>query len=591
MARPMSVADLLKLKQAQDLLTANKPEQSLAMLQRMAAKDAANPDINALLAMATMRLGRLEQAEFFARRAAAGSPGNAANLNNLAMVLMGMGRKGEALECIERAIAVDPSYNEARLLKCNLLMDERHVSEMLRTCEEAMQYGWHPQVCVSYASAIASLGDADRAVAFLREARVRFPGEAYLAGLLPMAMTAQWGAKPEEVAAAHREYGALIDRIRPPFLASYQPVKDPEKKLRVALVSPDLRRHSVAYFIEPFLEHFDRDRFEVLCYSTNRTFDDVSARLKGLATLWRDMSSRIELQMGEQMSEDRVDIAIDLAGHTDGNSLLAFALRIAPVQVTYCGYPDTTGLAQMDWRIVDSCTDPRTPEVDARAVEQLYRMDPCFLCYRPPDPSPPPARDMAFPGPVFGSFNATRKHNAAIIALWSRLLHEVPGSRLVLKAMDLTDPDIRALVLARFTACGVNPQRVEFLDPPAGMMEHLALYSRIDVALDPMPYQGTTTTCEALWMGVPVVTMAGVMHAGRVGVSLLNSVGAPELIARDADDYVNIAAALCRDQSRLAAYRSTLRPRMLESPLMDRAGFARQMGEGLREMWRDYCHA
>jgi protein O-GlcNAc transferase len=575
----------LKLQQAHDLLAANKAEQVVALLMRLAPKAASHPDVNTLLAMANLRLGRLEQAEHYARRAIQGPGATAVNFTNLALVLAARGRHADARAAAEQAIAIDPTYLEAWLTKANLLLDERKTGAILRVCEEAMRHGWHDQLSVSYASALAGLGETEKAVAFLAEAIERFPNEVLLRGLRAMTYVSLWNADPQTVLNVHKDFGALVDRIRPRWKATYEPRKDPDKKLRVALVSPDLRRHSVAFFIEPFLEHFDRERFEIFCYSTNRTFDEVSARLKQHASVWRDVSGKIEVQIGDLMSSDHIDIAIDLAGHTDGNSLLAFGLRIAPVQATYCGYPATTGLRQMDWRIVDSYTDP--PGSESQCTEKLLRLDPCFLCYRPPDDSPAPARRTDRPV-VFGSFNATRKHNAYTASLWARILRAVPGSRLVLKSQDLVEPDVRNLLLERFAAHGVA-DRVSFLDPPASLAAHLALYENIDVALDPLPYHGTTTTCEALWMGVPVVTMPTAMHAGRVGVSLLTNIGAPELIARDEEDYVRLAAELASDHARLDHYRANLRAMMQASPLLDRPGFARRMEEGLRHMWRSWC--
>ena len=575
----------LKLQQAHDLLGANKPEQALAILQRLLPKAPGNPDINMLMAMITLRLGRLEQAEHFARQGVHGPGITPVNLTNLALVLMARAKPAEALAAAERAIALDPTYTEAWLTKANILLDQRKTAEMLRTCEAAMRYAWHAQLCVSYGSALSGLGETARAVAFLDEAIARFPTEISLRGLRAMAIVSLSGATPDQILAAHKAHGELVQQIRPRWKARYEPKKDPDKKLRVALVSPDLRRHSVAFFIEPLLEHFDRSRLEIVCYSTNRTFDDVSARLKSLATLWRDVSTKIEVQLGDQMSEDRIDIALDLAGHTDGNSLLAFGLRLAPVQATYCGYPATTGLPQMDWRIVDSLTDPQGCE--AHATEKLLRLDPCFLCYRPPQDAPEPARrpDGTI---VFGSFNATRKHNAQTAALWSRILHAVPNSRLVLKSQDLTEEDVRTLLLARFAPHGVA-DRITILEPPASLADHLALYSSIDIALDPLPYHGTTTTCEALWMGVPVITMPTTMHAGRVGVSLLTNAGAPELIAKDEDHYIHLAATLAADPARLAHYRANLRPMLQSSPLLDRKSFAHRMEQAFRTMWQSWC--
>jgi len=243
---------------------------------------------------------------------------------------------------------------------------------------------------------------------------------------------------------------------------------------------------------------------------------------------------------------------------------------------------------------VDSFTDPLgVPEgelgFDERATETLVRLDPCFLCYRPPPDAPLPFRDPAFPGPIFGSFNATKKINRSVIALWARVLEATPGSRLLLKAFDLRDPAVPERITGRFADRGIDASRLIFLPATKGLAEHLAVYSRVDVGLDPLPYNGTTTTCEALWMGVPVVTLAGRTHAGRVGVSLLNNVGAPELVTQSEDEYVAAASRLAQDGARLAQYRATLRGMMAASPLCDAPGFAARLGDALRRMWSAHC--
>jgi len=578
------------LSQAQSHLQANRPEQALALLQRAAQKAPADPDIASLLSLVLLRLNRFEQAEHYARRAAAGDR-SPLNLTNLALILGAANKNDDALAMTDEALALNPAHTDARLVRCNILMIQQRVADMIATCEEGLRHGWNSQLSVSYASALLSIGEPRRAADFLADATARFPDEASLASLLAMARTADPLATPAEVSHAHKSYGHLVNRIKPPFTATYHPKKDPEKKLRIALASPDLRRHSVAFFIEPLLEHIDTSRYEIVCYPTDRTFDEVSARFKAKAALWREAHSKIELQLAQMLSDDRIDIAVDLAGHSNGNSLLAFALRMAPVQATYCGYPDTTGLTQMDWRIVDSHTDPDTPDVNAHATERLYRLDPCFLCYRPPESAPAPTSDIRHPTShiTFGSFNASRKHNQHVADLWSRILLAVPGSRLALKSQDLSDPYLRSLLLQRFAKSNTQ-DRIDFLDAPASLADHLALYSKIDIALDPMPYQGTTTTCEALWMGVPVLTHAGRTHAARVGVSLLTNVGASELIATSDDDFVARAVALANAPDRLAQYRATLRTKMAASPLLDRPAFCRRMEGSFRSMWREYCN-
>jgi predicted O-linked N-acetylglucosamine transferase (SPINDLY family) len=281
---------------------------------------------------------------------------------------------------------------------------------------------------------------------------------------------------------------------------------------------------------------------------------------------------------------------MDLVGLTTNRVLSIFAARPSPVQITAIGYPNTTGLPAMGYRIVDEFTDP--PGAEAFATEQLLRIPKCFLCYQPLPGAPEPVTEppSAQTGTItFGSFNTAQKLVGPVIEVWSRIVNSVPGSRLVLKASQFLCPEVRARFTNRFAAAGLTTDRFELLPVVKDKSSHLAMYGRIDIALDTFPYNGTTTTCEALYMGVPVVGHNGSVHAGRVGVSLLSAVGIPELIARDTSEYESIAATLARDKDRLAEYQRTLRTRILGSPLCDGPGYGIRFGQALRAAWRAHC--
>ncbi|MFI4976963.1 MAG: glycosyltransferase, partial [Caulobacterales bacterium] len=272
------------------------------------------------------------------------------------------------------------------------------------------------------------------------------------------------------------------------------------------------------------------------------------------------------------------------------NRLTMFALKPAPVQATWLGYPNTTGLAAMDYRLVDAVTDP-PGEADAFATETLVRLEDGFLCYGPPpdapEPAPPPSRASGVV--TFGSFNNPSKLGDATLDAWAKLLERLPAARLLLKGGAFSDEGARQWFHARFEQRGVAPERVQLKGYAAHTADHLALYADIDIGLDPFPYNGTTTTCEALWMGVPVVALLGDRHAARVSASLLTRVGLEELIATDAPAYVDIAARLAGDPARLAEIRRTLRPRMAASPLTDAPAFARKLERAYRQMWTRWC--
>jgi FkbM family methyltransferase len=390
----------------------------------------------------------------------------------------------------------------------------------------------------------------------------------------------------------HRLYGSQFDDTdRLAWLHSRaRTPPDPERRLRVGVVSPDLKQHSVAYFLEPLLAAHDRRLIEYFAYANVAAPDAVTARLQAHVEHWRTIFGVSDESAARQIETDRIDILIDIAGHTANNRLALLARRPAPVQMTYLGYANTTGLQAVDWRLTDGWADP-PGTTEALHTEELLRIPGGFLCYRPREPSPAPG-----PPPVisadritFGSFNILAKVSPTVLALWARILDRVPGARLILKGPAFADPATKAAFQARLADTPLSAHDVALVPHVIDEGEHLAAYQRIDIALDTWPYHGTTTTCEALWMGVPVVTLAGRPHASRVGVSLLSRVGLPELVGQTPDEYVSIAAGLAADRPRLLALRGSLRERVVASGLTDAAAGAAAFEGALREAWRGWC--
>ncbi len=363
------------------------------------------------------------------------------------------------------------------------------------------------------------------------------------------------------------------------------------RRLRVGYVSPDFRQHSVAYFIEPVIAEHDRQRFEVYCYSDVARPDPVTERFKGLADYWHDVSADSDESLARRIRGDGIDLLVDLDGHAAGNRLPVFAQKPAPIQLTYLGYPATTGLPEMDYRITDGVADP-LESVDSAYSEILIRLPKAFLCYRPPDRAPPVAATNKQGGAIsFGSFNELTKVSPEVVRTWSRILKQTPESRLLLKATSLRDPAVRRRVRGRFEAAGIEPDRVELVGRTATLEEHLALYARVDVALDTFPYNGTTTTCEALYMGIPVVSLEGKAHAGRVGASVLSVLELPELVAATETDYVRTAVDLATDKERRRAFRESLRDRMSQSALCDARSFVQALETSYLECWERWLES
>ena len=402
-----------------------------------------------------------------------------------------------------------------------------------------------------------------------------------------MALHYQDGVTADDILAEARRFAAQFEQN---FLErKFANVTNPERRLRIGYVSADFREHSVARFLKPLLLARDHEAFEVFCYSAVVNPDSMTRQFQGLADHWRNATGLSDGNLAEKIHDDCIDILVDLGGHTAGNRLPMFARKPAPIQVTWLGFPGTTGLASIDYRLVDPITDPQD-NGDDLASETLFRLADGFLCYGPPDDSPTILEERHLNTTLtFGSFNNPAKLSATTIDTWSALLAQLPHARLLLKGRPFDDATGRARFLNAFLHRGIDRERIDFVGYLSSSTEHLALYRQVDIALDPFPYNGTTTTCEALWMGVPVVTLCGDRHSGRVGASLVTQLGLRELIARDVQHYVDIAAALAADRKRLAELRLGLRRRMAASSLCDGPAFARKIEAAYRTMWRMWC--
>ncbi|HVU23662.1 MAG TPA: tetratricopeptide repeat protein, partial [Opitutus sp.] len=536
------------------------------------------------------RLGRFAEAEAALRRALDLQPGHAEAWDHLGYILKARNDLAGALDCHRRAVELKPDFALGWHHLGLALVMARQPAEALACQDRALALD--PRLVKGHYGRALALQNSHRmaeAVAAYDRVLAAEPGhlEARSYRLMALNYLPEWSAAA--LAREHREYGRIAGAGREAGPAEF-PATEDKQPLRVAFLSPDLRTHSVAYFLEPLLAHLAPAEFSVLLYHDHFIEDATSARLRARAETWRNFVGLPAESVAAAIRSDAPDILVDLAGHTGLNRLALLAQRLAPVQVSYLGYPNTTGLDAMDWRFVDAVTDP-PGEADAWHTEALFRFSTTAWSYAPPAEAPEPAPPPSAGGApfTFGSFNNPGKISAPLAAAWARLLAQVPGSRLRLKGTGLDQPGFAAPLHARFAAAGLDPSRVEWLGHTNGLAEHLALYHGVDVALDTFPYHGTTTTCEALWMGVPTVTLEGDRHASRVGCSLLRAAGHPEWLARNWDDYVRIAADLARDPGRLAAARAGLRDDLRGSLLLDHAVQAERFGAALRECWRQHC--
>lgn len=499
---------------------------------------------------------RLAEAVICHARVISLKPDHAPSWYNYGLTLSLLGRVADALHCHERALAVSPGYTKAYYGRAQALQQAHRIPEAIDAYGQYLML--EPEAHEARSYRLFALNNLDTISA-------------------------------EELFAEHADYGRRVgERPAPDFPNS----PESGRRLRVAILSPDLRAHSCAYFLEPLLRHLDPAEFELYLYHDHFREDAVSARLKTLAAVWRNFVGQAPTAVERAIRADAPDILIDLAGHTGmTNRLFLYARHLAPVQVTYLGYPNTTGVPAIGWRLTDAIADP-VGEADRLATEKLVRFAPTAWAYEPPAdaPAPGPLPCAAAGRPVrFGCFNNLTKINDSLLALWGRVLAAVPNSQLVLKGRGLSDATVRQRYERRFVAAGISLDRIDLLERTAETSAHLALYNDVDISLDSSPYNGTTTTCESLWMGVPVVALLGDRHAARVSASLLQAAGHPEWIAATAADYVRIATTLATDPVALAAIRAGLRDEVRASVLLDHAGQSARFGAALRDCWAEWC--
>ncbi len=386
---------------------------------------------------------------------------------------------------------------------------------------------------------------------------------------------------------SHRRWGAYVSH-GVGSLHAHPNVRDTERRLSVGYVSGDLRAHSVAFFLEPILANHDRQRIRTFAYSNSYVDDPVTHRLRALCDSWRSIKGLSPDDAARKIYEDGIDILIDLSGHTGGESQLVFARKPAPVQASYLGYPTTTGLPAMDYRITDWTVDPAGAE--GINTERPIRLPNSYFCYRPPASAPQPEEAPVCSNGfiTFGSFNSLTKINASTLDLWVEVLGGVPDSRLVIKNKSLVDESVRSRLLEQLKNRGVAHERVVLQAWTGSVEMHLQQYRRVDIALDCAPYNGATTTCEALWMGVPVVTLAGTTHAGRMGASILSAAGLRDFVADSRSGFIELCQGLASRRSELKNLRHSMRQRVKASALCDEVRFARDFEGRLREMWREW---
>jgi len=530
--------------------------------------------------------GRFREAVEMYREALRCVPNEARTLNDLANALRQLGQHTEAEQAYRDAITNAPSFAVPWNNLANLLKDQGHLEAAIDAYRKAIKIS--PEIAPLYnnlGNALAETGALDEALECYRKVMAMTPNDSLLHGSLLLTLHYHPELDPQFVFEEHREWNR---RHAEPLKASIQPHgndRDPDRKLRIGYVSADLRDHPVGRFLLPLLRNHDRSLFESFCYSGSPTDDAVTEQIRAVSDNWRPTLTLNDEQLAEAIRRDRIDILVDLAAHTAGSRMRVFARKPAPVQVTYLAYVGTTGLDTIDYRFTDPYLDPPGLN-DAYYTEQSIRLPDTYWCYEPatavPEPGPLPA---ASGGHVtFGCMNNFAKVSDALLGTWAKLLRGLPGSKMLIHAKAGSH---RVRVEKIFAEGGIKSGRIGFINR-LPIQEYFMQYQRFDIALDTFPYCGGTTTCDALWMGVPVVSRYGQRAVSRAGLSILSNVGLREFIAETDGQYIEIATVLASDVPRLAELRSSLRQRMRSSPLMDGPRFARNVEAAFRRMWRTW---
>ncbi len=623
------------LSQFQQAMSQDRYAQARSLAERAVALAPADGVAHDMLRSALVGLTNYALALVSARKVTELMPEHAGGWSSTGSLLASLGQKSEAVECFRRAMELEPDKVGHHVEYATALINAKKLVEAEKHIRAAMQqFPADTGLVFRLAATLAEQGRPDDAALALGDALFADQGNLHLA--MTMCANSNYGSGTDRasIIARHKNLGRLVMLADPRTPLKHTPPKPgpaPGKlgapgrgkdgRVRVGILSSDLREHSVAWFIEPVLTFLDRSRFELVCYCSDPREDSVTRRLQRAVALgpaaweidepppipadnappkgWRRVAMMEGYKAAKVIADDRIDILIELNGLTTGSRWDTLRLKPTPIQITYCGYPHTTGLPTVDYRIIDSITDPPGTLADASAVEKLVRLDPCFLCYRPPRGEDAPASrgDGAPPNPgaiTFGSFNNLTKLSEFTLRTWAEVLARVPGSRLMLKGTSLSDSAVREFTLGRLGAAGIDAEHVTLLPGAPSTRSHLELYQQMDIALDTFPYAGTTTTCEALFMGVPVVSLARAWdddgcHSERVGASLLSCVGDSDLIAASAEEYVQIAARLASDTNRLRHEHQTLRDRLIASPLCDAKGFGMRFSDLLEGVWRAWA--
>jgi predicted O-linked N-acetylglucosamine transferase (SPINDLY family) len=579
----------MTIAQAYDLALqhyqAGRLQEAENVLRQILSHQPNHADSLHLVGLLAHRFGRTPKAASFIRRAIEINPNSSDYYNNLALIVAAQGEIDEAIGIARKAVELRHDFAQAHNNLGTLLSEKGQWDEAIESFRRALALrADYAEAQANLGNALKSIGQLDEALAAYRYA-ARLRSDPRIASNLLYLLHFLPDYDAHQIAQAHAEWNRTFASSFSAVARVHDNDRSPDRPLRIGYVSPDFRQHAVGRFLAPVLAHHDHEQFEIHCFSDVAWPDAMTQRLQGYADGWHDTPGLSDEQLAELVREHRIDILVDLTMHMEGSRLLAFARKPALVQVTYLAYCSTTGLTSMDYRLTDAYLDP--PGTDEGVYsEKSFRLK-SYWCYEAPAEAPPAGTSPFKKNGVitFGCLNNFSKVTQPALDAWRRLLNNVPDSRLILHCGEGSH---RRRIIANFEAAGIPSDRIQFVQR-LPVDAYFGQWNQIDIALDPFPYGGGTTTCDALWMGVPLVSLAGQTAVSRGGSSILSTIGLGELVSGDIDQYVEIASVLAMDPERLAEMRSGLRQRMQSSPLMDAPAFTRDVEHAFRTMWHTWC--
>jgi predicted O-linked N-acetylglucosamine transferase (SPINDLY family) len=538
-------------------------------------------ETNFLLGLLISHAGYLEQSEVFLSKAVKANPSEPRYLVGFGILLLKLDKFIDAANFLQKAVKIAPNEIEA-------VYNFGTAQYKLNRSDEAIKYfnialnlnAEHLGSLNNMGNAQLALCNIETANSFYLKAHKHNTKSLSLLSDILINYNYYTDLSPTEVYQNHKQAAAYFPCKKTKSNLNHKP----NNKIKIAYISADFRVHSVANFLLPLIKNHNRDKFEIYCFYNGRKVDQITLQFEALSDHWEMVSSISDEKLIKNIEHHNIDILVDLAGHTANNRLAVFSQRAAPIQITWLGYPHSTGLQEMDIRLIDDITDPSKASVGLSS-EKLVRLPNGFLCYEGDESIPyqktPPSIDNHFI--TFGSFNNVAKLNVKVIRAWAEILSAVPGSRLIIKSRQFQEISLRERYLGEFKELGINPERITLLELIPSVENHLLAYNQIDIALDSFPYNGTTTTCEAMWMGVPTITFIGDRHAARVSASIMTHSGFKELIAKDLNAYKSLAVNLAKDTDALIKLRSNMRERMKNSDLCNAKKFTANMEQAFQD--------